>query len=62
MWLGVQVPVDQTSEMNARIQQAKSFAVVQAQQEGCTANFRIFDSPFGNFLVPVVPTPRELAG
>ncbi|ESR41232.1 hypothetical protein CICLE_v10027039mg [Citrus x clementina] len=42
------VPVAQTSEIN--------------QQEGCTGNFKIFDSPFGNFLVPVIPTRKELAG
>ncbi|XP_044463798.1 uncharacterized protein LOC123194586 isoform X1 [Mangifera indica] len=52
----------QTSEINVRIQQAKNFSVAQAQQEGCNANFRIFDSPFGNFLVPVIPTRKELAG
>lgn len=52
----------QTSEINVRIQQAKNFAVAQAQQEGCTGNFKIFDSPFGNFLVPVIPTRKELAG
>ncbi|KAJ0090724.1 hypothetical protein Patl1_13357 [Pistacia atlantica] len=56
------VPAAQTSEINFRIQQAKNFAVAQAQQEGSTANFRIFDSPFGNFLVPVIPTRKELAG
>ncbi|GAY51286.1 hypothetical protein CUMW_133050, partial [Citrus unshiu] len=56
------VPVAQTSEINVRIQQAKNFAVAQAQQEGCTGNFKIFDSPFGNFLVPVIPTRKELAG
>ncbi|KAL9440742.1 hypothetical protein AB3S75_019417 [Citrus x aurantiifolia] len=56
------VLVAQTSETNVRIQQAKNFAVAQAQQEGCTGNFKIFDSPFGNFLVPVIPTRKELAG
>lgn len=44
------------------IQRAKNFAVAQAQQEGCTANFRIFDSPFGNFLIPAIPTRAELSG
>ncbi|KMT03208.1 hypothetical protein BVRB_8g197570 [Beta vulgaris subsp. vulgaris] len=44
------------------IQQARSYAVAQAQEEGCTANFRIFDSPFGNFLIPVIPTRAELSG
>ncbi|WJX25991.1 hypothetical protein P8452_14975 [Trifolium repens] len=37
------------------------FAITQAQQDGCTGNYRIFDSPYGNFLVPVVPTHAELA-
>ncbi|KAH9649082.1 hypothetical protein KPL70_025845 [Citrus sinensis] len=55
------VPVAQTSEINVRIQKAKNFAVAQAQQEGCTGNFKIFDSPFGNFLMPVIPTRKELA-
>lgn len=50
-----------TSSINTRIQQAKNFAVAQAQQEGCTGNYRIFDSPFGNFLVPVLPTRAELS-
>ncbi|KAJ9183899.1 hypothetical protein P3X46_007698 [Hevea brasiliensis] len=55
------VPAPQTHRIDYRIQQAKNFAVAQAQQEGCTGNFRIFDSPFGNFLVPVIPTREELA-
>ncbi|CAO2822903.1 unnamed protein product [Amaranthus hypochondriacus] len=44
------------------IQQSRNHAVAQAQQEGCTANFRIFDSPFGNFLIPVIPTRSEMSG
>ncbi|KAF3442965.1 hypothetical protein FNV43_RR16883 [Rhamnella rubrinervis] len=55
------LPVAQTDEINFRIQQAKSFAIAQAQQEGCTGSFRVFDSPFRNFFVPVVPTRAELA-
>jgi hypothetical protein len=54
--------VAQTSGVNLTIQQAKNIAVTEAQQDGCTGNFRIFDSPFGNFLVPVVPTHAELTG
>ncbi|XAR53393.1 hypothetical protein NMG60_11021934 [Bertholletia excelsa] len=54
------VVIDQVSNIHQRIQQAKSFAVAQAQQDGCMANFKIFDSPFGNFLVPVIPTRAEL--
>lgn len=50
-----------TSGVNLANQQAKNVAVTQAQQDGCTGQFRIFDSPFGNFLVPVIPTPAELA-
>ncbi|CAN4075715.1 unnamed protein product [Withania somnifera] len=38
----------------------RNAAVAQAHQDGWTANFRIFDSPFRNFLVPVIPTPSEL--
>ncbi|KAF7813884.1 TRNA-2-methylthio-N(6)-dimethylallyladenosine synthase [Senna tora] len=54
------IPVAQTSGINLRIEQAKTFAVAQAQQDGCTGNYRIFDSPFANFLVPVIPTRAEL--
>lgn len=57
------VIAEQTSSFtNLRLQQAKNSALAQAQQDGCTGNFRIFDSPFGNFLVPVVPTRAELGG
>ncbi|PIN00729.1 hypothetical protein CDL12_26767 [Handroanthus impetiginosus] len=52
----------QTSSVNLRIQQERNAAVAQAQQEGCTGNFRIFDSPYGNYLVPVIPTRAELGG
>ncbi|PWA72584.1 hypothetical protein CTI12_AA104130 [Artemisia annua] len=48
--------------VDPRIQQAKNNAVAQAQQDGTKGNFRIFDSPFGNFMVPVVPTRAELGG
>ncbi|GMN50643.1 hypothetical protein TIFTF001_019801 [Ficus carica] len=54
------VPVAQIGSTNFRIQQAKHFAIAQAQQDGCTGNFRIFDSPFGNYFVPVVPTRKDL--
>lgn len=57
----LQVPVAQIGSTNFRIQQAKHFAIAQAQQDGCTGNFRIFDSPFGNYFVPVVPTRKDLA-
>ncbi|XP_057967362.1 uncharacterized protein LOC131157319 isoform X2 [Malania oleifera] len=55
-------PAAQASRVDLQIQQAKKHAVSQAQQERSTGSFRIFDSPFGNFLVPVVPTRAELAG
>lgn len=51
-----------SSGLNMKIEQAKRFAVLQAQRDGCTGNYRIFDSPYGNFLVPVVPTRADLGG
>ncbi|KEH27217.1 hypothetical protein MTR_6g088800 [Medicago truncatula] len=51
----------QSSGINSTVSQNKSFAATQAQQDGCTGNYRIFYSPYGNFLVPVVPTHAELA-
>ncbi|MBA0568040.1 hypothetical protein Golob_005559 [Gossypium lobatum] len=57
------IPGVQTSDINSfRIQQDKNFAVAQAQQDGCTGNFMKFDSWYGNFLVPVVPSRAELNG
>ncbi|OMO82713.1 hypothetical protein CCACVL1_11787 [Corchorus capsularis] len=56
------VPAVQTSGANIRIQQAKNFAVAQAQQDGCMGSFKTFDSQYGNFLVPVVPSRAELTG
>lgn len=52
----------QTSGVDLTIQQAKNIAVTEVQQDGCTGNFKIIDSQYGNFLVPVVPTLSELAG
>ncbi|KAG6511166.1 hypothetical protein ZIOFF_029221 [Zingiber officinale] len=49
-------------EVKIQIQQAKKFAVSQAQQEGCLGNYRSFDSPFGNYIVPVIPTRADLFG
>ncbi|EXC28699.1 hypothetical protein L484_006995 [Morus notabilis] len=54
------VPVAQIGNINLRIQQAKNFAIAQAQQDGCTGNFKIFDSPFGNYFVPVIPSRNDL--
>ncbi|KAK8958456.1 hypothetical protein KSP40_PGU010099 [Platanthera guangdongensis] len=42
------------------IQVAKKHAVSQALSEGCLGNFKSFDSPFGNYLVPVIPTRADL--
>ncbi|URE15401.1 hypothetical protein MUK42_03902 [Musa troglodytarum] len=50
------------ARVQLQIQQAKKFAVTQAQQEGCLGNYRSFDSPFGNYLVPVIPTRTDLFG
>ncbi|KAM7515471.1 hypothetical protein LguiA_005054 [Lonicera macranthoides] len=48
------------NEAQMRIQEAKNQAVKQAQQDCCTGNFKIFDSPFGNYFLPVIPSPAEL--
>ncbi|KAK6941448.1 hypothetical protein RJ641_026825 [Dillenia turbinata] len=52
----------QTSGVPLAVQQAKKHAILQAQQDGCMGSFRSFDSPYGNFLVPVIPTCAELSG
>ncbi|KAK8948871.1 hypothetical protein KSP39_PZI005526 [Platanthera zijinensis] len=44
------------------IQVAKKHAVSQALSDGCLGNFKSFDSPFGNYLVPVIPTQADLLG
>lgn len=46
--------------VDLKIKEAKKFAVSQAQQEACLGNYRSFDSLFGNFLVPVIPTREDL--
>lgn len=56
------VGVVQAKGVDPRIEQAKNYAVAQAQQDGCVGNFKIFDSPYGNFLVPVIPSRSELGG
>ncbi|XP_066309892.1 uncharacterized protein [Miscanthus floridulus] len=38
-----------------KLREAKRFAVLQAQHEGCRS-YESFDSLFGNYLVPVIPT------
>ncbi|KAI0496496.1 hypothetical protein KFK09_022813 [Dendrobium nobile] len=47
-------------KIDLNIQLAKKHAVSQARSEGCLGNFRSFDSPFGNYLVPVIPTKTDL--
>uniref|UniRef100_A0A453FFE8 Uncharacterized protein n=1 Tax=Aegilops tauschii subsp. strangulata TaxID=200361 RepID=A0A453FFE8_AEGTS len=39
-----------------KVREAKIFAVLQAQHEGCLGSFKSFDSLFGNYLVPVTPS------
>ncbi|WOK91448.1 hypothetical protein Cni_G00139 [Canna indica] len=58
---GSLVPTSQV-RLDLKIQQAKNFAVTQAQQEGCLGNYKSFDSPFGNYLLPVIPTRADLFG
>lgn len=49
------------AQAQMRIQEAKNQAAKQAQQDCCTGNFKIFDSPFGNYFLPVIPSPAELS-
>lgn len=51
-----------SATMSVRIQQARNYAVAEARQDGCTANYKVFDSPFGNYLVPITPTRAQLGG
>ncbi|XP_066382422.1 uncharacterized protein [Miscanthus floridulus] len=39
-----------------KLREARRFAVLQAQHEGCLGSYESFDSLFGNYLVPVIPT------
>ncbi|KAL5226372.1 hypothetical protein ABZP36_014637 [Zizania latifolia] len=39
-----------------KVREAKRFAVFQAQHEGCLGSYKSFDSLFGNYLVPVIPS------
>ncbi|XP_008657241.1 uncharacterized protein [Zea mays] len=39
-----------------KVREAKRFAVLEAQHEGCLGSYKSFDSLFGNYLVPVIPT------
>jgi len=38
------------------VQQFRRSAIAQAQAVGAPGNFKRFDSQFGNYLVPVIPT------
>ncbi|KAK8453639.1 hypothetical protein SEVIR_5G316500v4 [Setaria viridis] len=39
-----------------KVREAKRFVVLQAQHEGCLGSYKSFDSLFGNYLVPVIPS------
>jgi hypothetical protein len=39
-----------------KVIEAKRFAVLQAQHEGCLGSYKSFDSPFGNYLVSAIPS------
>jgi len=39
-----------------KVREAKRRAILQAQHEGCLGSYRSFDSIFGNYLVPVIPS------
>ncbi|KGN60575.1 hypothetical protein Csa_019185 [Cucumis sativus] len=54
---GSTFPVASGSEF--RMLQDKSSAIAEAKQDGCTGNFKVLDSPFGNFLLPVIPSSTE---
>ncbi|KAL8496231.1 hypothetical protein ACS0TY_020082 [Phlomoides rotata] len=55
----VEVSQSQSSNVNVR---NYAVGVGEAHQDGCTGNFWIFESAFGNYLVPVIPTRAELGG
>ncbi|XP_022894059.1 hexokinase-2-like [Olea europaea var. sylvestris] len=57
---GLFVSKVQTSTINIRIQQTRNSALARAQQDGYTCNFIIFDLPYGNYLVPMIPTLTDL--
>ncbi|XP_031385915.1 uncharacterized protein LOC116199617 isoform X2 [Punica granatum] len=51
-----------SGEAHMRIQQAKNFAVIQAQQDGSKGNYRIFDSPFGSLHIIELMNNHSLDG
>lgn len=52
----MRIPMGQTNN----VKKAQNYAMVEAHQDGCTGNFRTFESVFGNYLVPVIPSRAEL--
>jgi hypothetical protein len=48
-------PPSQKNSEEMRLQQAKRAALGRAQSLGAPGHFKSFDSPFGNFMVPVIP-------
>ncbi|KAG0485008.1 hypothetical protein HPP92_009087 [Vanilla planifolia] len=54
------IPVADAGKIDANIQLAKKQAIDEALRDGCLGNFRSFDSQFGNFLLPVIPTEADL--
>ncbi|CAM6026159.1 unnamed protein product [Sphagnum balticum] len=48
-------PPSQKHSEEMRLQQAKRAALGRAQSLGAPGHFKSFDSPFGNFMVPVIP-------
>ncbi|CAN0901458.1 hypothetical protein LINGRAHAP2_LOCUS21435 [Linum grandiflorum] len=47
--------------VDPKIEQGKKCAVAEAQKDRCTGNYKIFDSPFENYLLPVVPSRADLS-
>nr|CAB3474213.1 unnamed protein product [Digitaria exilis] len=39
-----------------KVRETKRFVVLQAQHEGCLGSYKSFDSLFGNYLIPVIPS------
>ncbi|KAG9443212.1 hypothetical protein H6P81_019066 [Aristolochia fimbriata] len=56
----MKVVAPELSTVDSKVQQAKIFAVAQAQRDGCKGNFRSFNSHFGSYLLPIIPTLADL--
>ena len=39
-----------------KVRETKRLVILQAQHEGCLGSYKSFDSVFGNYLVPVIPS------